>query len=184
MWPQILTLLALPITLSSAKKNCPLYGPQFPKTRNLLQQPGLQSAAKILDDVFTQYIDHSNTTGSEAFSYSVEVFSGNDDAPLLWSHHWTATNLKYFNSTGVIHVDENTVYRIGSITKIFTVFAFLATVGDGIWNDPVTKYLPEVAELAAARKDREEDPIFEVDWDEITVGSLASQTSGLMRDCE
>ena len=96
------------------------------------------------------------------------------------STYWTAPSLKNFNSSGVITVDANTVFRIGSITKVFTVLTFLATVGDGIWNDPITKHLPEIHDIAS---EESKGAIFTPDWESITVGSLASQTSGLIRDC-
>lgn len=167
----------LPSTI--AKANCPLYGPLLPRPTNLLGHPGIHAARTALDDVFPRYIDNDNSTGSDRFSYSVEVFAGSEDEP-LWSHYWTAPNLKSLNSTGVAKVNTNTVYRIGSVTKIFTVITFLATVGDGIWNDPITKHLPEIEEIARKASG---GPIYSPDWESITIGSLASQTSGLIRDC-
>ncbi|KAK4150843.1 beta-lactamase-like protein 2 [Chaetomidium leptoderma] len=164
--------------LSEAKANCPLYGPLLPRPTNLLQDPAIKGVAAILDDVFLKYIDNDTSTGSERFSYAVEVFTGSEDKP-LWSRYWTAPTLKEFNSSGVTKVDTNTVFRIGSVTKIFTVLTFLATVGDGVWNDPITKYLPEIEEIASKASD---SPIFTPDWESITVGSLASQMSGLIRD--
>ncbi|KAK3994822.1 beta-lactamase-like protein 2 [Cladorrhinum sp. PSN332] len=164
--------------LARAKANCPLYGSLLPRPTNLLQHAGIQTAAWVLSDIFPRYIDNEKSVGSEYFSYAVEVFSATEDKP-LWSHYWTAPSLKNFNSSGVITVDANTVFRIGSITKVFTVLTFLATVGDGIWNDPITKHLPEVEEIAAKAS---KGAIFTPDWDSITVGSLASQTSGLIRD--
>lgn len=168
------------LALSTAKQNCPLYGLLFPKPTNLLQNAAIQAAAKSLDEIFLEYIDHDNTTGADHFSYAVEVFSGSEDTP-LWSHYWTAPNLGVFKSTGVSRVDANTVFRVGSITKIFTVLAFLATVGDRVWNDPVTKYLPELARLA---KKTPGGSMMVPDWEEVTLRSLASQTSGLIRDCK
>jgi CubicO group peptidase (beta-lactamase class C family) len=75
------------------------------------------------------------------------------------------------------------VFRIGSVTKIFTVLAFLAEVGDGVWNDPVTKHIPELAAIAASRRGVERQSTWSVDWDDITIGALAGQSSGLIRDC-
>ncbi|KAK4222503.1 beta-lactamase-like protein 2 [Podospora fimiseda] len=164
--------------LARAKANCPLYGTLLPKPTNFLKHIGIQTAASILDDIFLRYIDNEKSVGSEYFSYAVEVFSAAEDKP-LWSHYWTAPSLKNFNSSGVITVDANTVFRIGSITKVFTVLTFLATVGDGIWNDPITRHLPEIEAIAA---NATKGAIFTPDWDSITVGSLASQTSGLIRD--
>lgn len=165
---------------SYAKAPCPLYGPIFPKPTKLLSDPAVQYAATLLDGIFPQYIDNANSSGSERFSYSVEVFSATEDLP-LYEHHWTATNLPLLNSSGVTRVTGDSVYRIGSITKIFTILTFLATVGDGILNDPVSKHLPEIAELAAQSSG---SAIWAPDWDSITVGSLATQTSGLIRDCK
>ncbi|KAI8956896.1 beta-lactamase/transpeptidase-like protein [Daldinia sp. FL1419] len=162
-----------------AKENCPLYGLGYPKPTNLLAQPGVQKAAKSLDSVFAEYIDSSNKTGSDRFSYSVEVFSADDDEP-LWSHHWTATNLKTLNSTGVKNVDGNTVYRLGSVTKIFTILTFLAEVGDAMWNEPITKYIPEIKAMVTDADTSHS--ISKPDWESITIGSLASQVSGLVRD--
>jgi hypothetical protein len=166
--------------LSEAKANCPLYGPLFPRPTKLLQDATIKAVAATLDNVFFEHIDNDTSTGSERYSYAVEVFTGSEDKP-LWSHYWTAPSLKNFNSTGVSKVDSNTVFRLGSVTKIFTVLAFLATVGDGIWNDPITKHLPEIEEIA--RNNTSGNPILTTDWESITVGSLASQTSGLIRDC-
>ncbi|KAI0104580.1 beta-lactamase/transpeptidase-like protein [Daldinia grandis] len=163
-----------------AKENCPLYGLGYPKPTDLLTQPGVQKAGRSLDSVFAQYIDNSNKTKSDQFSYSVEVFSADDDEP-LWSHHWTATNLKTLNSTGVKKVDGNTVYRLGSVTKIFTILTFLAEVGDTMWNEPITKYIPEIKAMVTDAETSHS--ISKPDWDSITIGSLASQMSGLVRDC-
>lgn len=182
MWTLAFLLAALTqAPVSNAKSPCPIYGALLPRPTNLLQQQAIQVAALALDDVFAKYVDNANNTGSDAFSYSVEVFSGAEDKP-LWTHYWTAPNLKSLNSTGVKKVNGNSVYRIGSITKIFTMVTFFATVGDSVLNDPITKHLPEIAELA--RNETGNDPIFEPDWDDITLGMLATQTSGLIRDCK
>jgi len=180
MWSVLLAALVLPLARVGARQNCPLYGTQFLKPKQLLQDSSVQYAAELLDDVFSKYIEHDNTSRSDAFSYSVEVFSGAEDRP-LWSRYWTAPNLQRSNTTGVREVNGDTVYRIGSITKIFTILTFLASVGDGIMNDPITKYLPEIEELA---RNGSESNIFTPDWESITVGSLATQSSGLIRDCK
>ena len=188
MRPRSRYLLAATAFLSAcggalAKAPCPLYGPLLPRPKNLLVDPGIQYAAYLLNDIFPQYIDNEPRIGPDRFSYSVQVFSGSEDYP-LWQHHWTAPNLAAMNSsttTGTRKIDGDTVYRIGSVTKIFTVLTFLATVGDGVMNDPITKYLPDIEKLA--RNTSTVPGIFKPDWDEITVGSLATQMSGLIRDC-
>jgi len=176
------SLVALQATISHAKLNCPLYGLGYPKPENLFAYSGISTAASALDSVFGQYIDNANNTGSDRFSYSVEVFAANENKP-LWSHYWTAKNLATMNTTGVKKIDGNTVYRMGSLTKIFTMLTFLAEVGDSSWNEPVAKFIPEIADMVANGTDNSHS-LTTPDWGAITIGALASQISGLMRDCE
>lgn len=42
-------------------------------------------------------------------------------------------------------MDSNTIYRIGSVSKLLIVYTDLAAVGDVSFNEPVTKYIPEPA---------------------------------------
>lgn len=65
---------------------------------------------------------------------------------------------------------------------MFTVWAILIEVGDRIWNEPVTRFVPELA-TAARTLDAKKDPVSYVDWEEVTVGQLASYMSGITRDC-
>jgi CubicO group peptidase (beta-lactamase class C family) len=66
------------------------------------------------------------------------------------------------NSTvGVKNVNSHSQYRIGSISKLFTVYTFLIEAGDVKFNDPITKYVPELA--ASAR--HEQNAVDSVDWE-------------------
>ena len=66
-------------------------------------------------------------------------------------------------------VDEHSVYEIGSITKAFTgvLLAQMALHGDVQLDDPIERYLPDVAIPSRGR--------------EITLRDLATHTSGLPR---
>ncbi|KAI1811978.1 beta-lactamase/transpeptidase-like protein [Poronia punctata] len=173
-------LIALQAITSYAKLNCPLYGLGYPKPENLFEYSGIEDAAAALDSVFEEKIDNANNTGSDRFSYSVEVFAANEDKP-LWTHYWTAKNLATMNTTGIKKIDGNTVYRMGSLTKVFTILTFLAEVGDSSWNEPVANYIPEIAAMMEDGSDNSHS-LTRPDWGSITIGSLASQISGLMRD--
>ncbi|KAI1341103.1 beta-lactamase/transpeptidase-like protein [Xylariaceae sp. FL0016] len=175
----VLWLAALNTGPSWAKVNCPLYGLGYPKPSNLLERNGTKVAAEALDKAFAQNIDNSNATASDRFSYSVRVFSANDEAP-LWSHYWTAKNLATMNTTGVKKIDSDTVYRVGSVSKIYTMLTLLAEVGDRYWNDPITNFIPEIAAMVDGTDTSHS--ISTPNWESITIGSLASQVSGLMRD--
>jgi hypothetical protein len=179
-WTLLALLTQLPI--SFAAPNCPLIGPEFPAPQRLAEHTIWKKAVENVTAVF-DYIDTSNITGVDRFSYSVQIFSTNPGASILWERHRTAKDLPT-NTTGVKKVDGDTVYRLGSVSKVFTVLAFLAERGDVEWNQPITKYIPELGKLAGRPKADGFDSVRETDWDDITIGALASQVSGLGRDCE
>ena len=69
------------------------------------------------------------------------------------------------------------------MSKMLSVWNFLIAAGDISWNDPVTKYIPQVADYASQHaQDLEQGSIEYYDFDSITLGAPASQMSGLNRD--
>jgi len=167
-------LLAAGATAAVPKPHCPVYGPLFPAPRRMKDHPLTLAAGKEMDAFFDK-----NVPSNRSFSFHFEAYSA-EEGP-FWSRSWTAPQLQTANTTGVRKVDRNTVHRVGSITKTFTVLTFLSQVGWGVWNDPITKYIPELKALDASNKGK--SPIYNVDWDDITIGSLVTFQSGLMRDC-
>ncbi|KAI1634075.1 beta-lactamase/transpeptidase-like protein [Biscogniauxia mediterranea] len=154
-----------------AAPTCPLEGPVFPKPARLAENEVVKSAIATLTTVF------ANITGeAKNYSIAIEAFSANDPVPLFSVYH-TAPKLATQNSTGVRQVDSNTVFRLGSLTKIYTIYTFLINAGDKIWNEPITKYVPELQALA-----NRSDPVAYVSWDDITIGGLATQMTGIPRD--
>jgi CubicO group peptidase (beta-lactamase class C family) len=158
--------------------NCPLYGPIFPQ----LQHPGnssiIQETIANLTALF-EAIDADNSTGTGNNSYAVKIFSINDQYPTLFEHYHTSPNLANQSSPGVKNVDGDTIWRLGSVTKIFTIFTWLAEAGDSYFVDPITKHVPELAALVANKSG---DAISRVAWEDITIGELASQMSGISND--
>ncbi|KAJ5600426.1 beta-lactamase/transpeptidase-like protein [Penicillium hetheringtonii] len=116
-------------------------------------------------------------------SFSVSLFSTNQgtasDSPVFFDYHYTAPSLKG-SSSRVEHASRDSIYRIGGLTQIFFVWITLIEKGDSIWSEPVTKYLPELGSLTKGIR-AEKDPIRDVDWENITVGQLASHMAGLPR---
>ncbi|KAI5922995.1 beta-lactamase/transpeptidase-like protein [Camillea tinctor] len=157
--------------------NCPYPGPAFPKPTNLASSDIIQTALTNLTATFNaRGADPSNNPN--VTSWSIQVFSASSDEP-VWEHYHTAMDILNSNNPGVKAVDGDTVYRLGSLTKIFTVMTFLAEAGDAYWNTPVTRFVPEL-DLLAGKSDY--DPILNVAWDEITLGNLASHMAGIVRD--
>ncbi|KAI5360800.1 Putative beta-lactamase/transpeptidase [Septoria linicola] len=75
-------------------------------------------------------------------------------------------------------VNDDTIYRIGSVSKLVTVYTFLVSTNWSHWQAPITRYLPELAERSAECS-AAKDPIDYIDWDEVTLESLAGQLSGI-----
>ena len=171
-----------PVSLVTAAPNCPLIGPEFPPPQRLAEHPIWQRALANITAVF-DFLDDTNVSGANRFSYSVQVFSTNPGAPIVWERHRTAKNLPP-DSGGVSTVDGDTVYRLGSVSKVLTVLTFLAEAGDIHWNQPITKFLPELARYAGRSTSKNFDNLRETAWDDVTIGALAAQVSGIERDCK
>ncbi|KAI2619152.1 beta-lactamase/transpeptidase-like protein [Hypoxylon sp. NC1633] len=158
-------------SIVGAVPTCPLDGPVFPKPMRPSESEAIKAAVASLKETFTNV-----TAGAHDYSISVQVFSANEPEPLFTLSH-TAPNLAGLNTTGVTNVDENTVYRLGSLTKIYTIYTFLINAGDGYWNEPITKFVPELQALI-----NRTDPVYYVAWDEVTLGGLATQLTGIPRE--
>ena len=160
--------------------NCPYNGPSFPIPTDLAASDTLQAALEELTAAFDD-LKSDNSVNPNATSWSVQVFSSSDsDGAPLWEHYHTAPNLNDSTTPGVKQVDGDTIYRLGSNTKIFTMLTFLYEAGEKYLNDPITQWVPELADLADKAAD---DPVLNVDWEGITIGSLANHMAGIVRDC-
>ncbi|KAI1372149.1 beta-lactamase/transpeptidase-like protein [Hypoxylon crocopeplum] len=174
-----LLLAAQQILPVGAVPNCPYPGPAFPKPTALASSDVIKTAIANLTATFNAR-GMDPVTNPNGTSWSIQVFSASDaeDEP-VWSHYHTATDLLTADTPGVKSVDGNTVYRLGSVTKIFTILTFLVEAGDTYWNTPVTQWVPELELLA---RNAQYDPIMNVDWDQITLQDLASHMAGIVRD--
>ncbi|TLS28289.1 hypothetical protein PpBr36_00018 [Pyricularia pennisetigena] len=178
----LLTLVGGVALATAAPLNCPIQGAAFPKPRDLASSPTMQAAFRNLTATFEAQAAGS---GGADTSFSVELWSVSDQGGKSpFEFHHTARELAgWQNHTGVERVDGDTVYRIGSLTKIFTVYTWLVEVGDKDWSTPITRFVPELAEIARdTAEDVKRDPVMRTNWEEITVGALASQLAGIMRD--
>jgi CubicO group peptidase (beta-lactamase class C family) len=172
------SLLCCPVT--RANSPCPLFGPDVPPpvlsssshAFGLIKRNLTSAIQKVLVG-FAASGHNANTT-----SFSVDVWSAHDEIP-LFTFHYSAPALTN-PAEGVATVDSTKIYRIGSISKLLTVYTFLVQVGDSSFNLPITKYVPELAENGAHWETTKE--VDDVDWSSITVGALASQMAGIFRD--
>jgi CubicO group peptidase (beta-lactamase class C family) len=104
-------------------------------------------------------------------SFSVEVTSSKET---IWSHHHTALTR---NTSGpdIPEVNGDALYRIASITKTFTVLGilYLHKAGKISLDDTIDTYIEEF----------KGEEYGNLPWKDITLRSLASQLSGLPREC-
>jgi len=116
---------------------------------------------EALDSLFTAYFDEGNTPG-----LAVGVVSRGG---LVWSRSFGVRDL-----ATRAPVDEDTVFRVGSITKTFTGLAVLALRDQGklALDAPAEQYLPELKGLVYPTDDSAR----------ITLRNLVTHTSGLSRD--
>jgi len=160
----------------SSFQDCPLLGLAFPSPTKF-GAGVIQNAASNLNDAINNAISTGDINGATA-SFSIEVFSTNS-ASSFFTYHYSAPNLNA--SLGVSTVDSGSIYRIGSISKLFTVLTLLVSDGDVHFKDPVTRYVPELAK--AAKGYSKDESLSAVDWEAVTIGDLASQISGIAREC-
>ncbi|KAG6365958.1 hypothetical protein INS49_000134 [Diaporthe citri] len=165
---KIKSLLRLTIFLSPVLSEllCRPEGPVVPRPVSLSSSPDFLSAARNLSDNFSPALNGTIRAGfpTENVSFSVAVVSLAQDDPRvpLWEHH----HLSAANIDGTKELDRNSQYLIGSVSKVLSD-AVLLKSGLSL-DDSITKYLPELASSDSP-----------VRWENISLGALASQLSGI-----
>ncbi|OBT72821.1 hypothetical protein VF21_08313 [Pseudogymnoascus sp. 05NY08] len=158
---------------------CLLIGPDVPIPKAVSStsafKDGIVSMKKAIADAISSGVTSYGDMDASATSFSLEIYSLHEEEP-LFTYHYDAPRLAD-STDGVKKIDSDSIYRLGSISKLLTVYTFLATVGDVSFNEPITKYIPELAEYAAEHTG--DDEIDFMDWDSVTIGSLTSQLSGM-----
>ncbi|KAE9373918.1 putative penicillin-binding protein [Stipitochalara longipes BDJ] len=154
----------------------PIYLPPTNSSWQALSDASIQAQNAILQALQLGLSDYG-PIDNQTTSFSASVFSATTNET-LFEYHFEAPGLNGSYTKG--NLTENTIYRTGSLGKLFMVYLFLVDIGEGVFLDPVTDYVPELYEAAQTQPD---DPIRFVNWNEVTVGSMASQLSGIGRDC-
>lgn len=179
-------LFLLALFRPSHGQNCPILGSAYPPVADSSSSPALNAAKVSFRDALTELLASGQIGNSTAFSLQVFGRDDSGDDPIFeYYHTGLATSSAGNGSISEIRsrnatVGPRTLYRIGSISKLISVYAILAKLGGGYWNEPVTKY---VSELADAADQGESDAVDHVQWSEVTLGALASHMSGIGRDC-
>jgi CubicO group peptidase (beta-lactamase class C family) len=167
----ILTLLNLiPSILALCSTQSPFHSP--PSYNR--QSSEVWEALGIIEASLSTLLRNSNNLNTS--SYSIEVTSSQST---LWSTFHTAKD-KNLTRPGAEIVDETSRYRIASITKVFTVLGLLQqhAAGNLSLEDTVDKYVPQLPSSHHYKAKSTSS----IQWDKISLRSLASQLSGIPRD--
>lgn len=156
-------LLSWSCFIAAASCSCYEPSPAFPvpSWENGVVEPsrGFKAIENRLNDVIA-------AENYDTSSFSIEVTSSTET---LWSHFHTARKQEQ-TRPGDRHVDQDSLYRIASISKLFTTLALLHQHEEGNMrlDDPISKYIPELTG--------------KIPWKDITLRILASQLSGIPRE--
>ncbi|KAK4068095.1 hypothetical protein Trihar35433_6655 [Trichoderma harzianum] len=168
---------------SLAQTDQTLLGPSFEPPTHLSTQALIQEAAlnikKSLNRAIRTGESQYGNFNSSTTSFSLTAVSQQESAPIIDFHHTSGFLNVSAGSTSKVTAD--TVYRIGSVSKLFTVYSLLLNNGISYWNRPVTDFIPELRQ-AVQHPLHKASVIDSVQWDQVTVGALASQLSGMGRD--
>ena len=168
-------LALLPLASTSG---CPIAGADFPSPTNLSNEHtmtlALDKLTSILDSGFgTSNSSHGPVDADSA--YAIQIFSLESESPLFDYYH----DGTVLSSSGVQKIDGDSIFRIGSVSKLVSVYMLLVEVGDRYWDTPIIDIIPELRN----RTNSSSNPIDFTKWDGITLGALAGQVAGLSRDC-
>jgi len=158
--------------------NCFTPSPSFPKpdlTRSFIQRAGIEKNLNVLIQGILN--DPDKLWSKETTSFAVQITG---DKESLWESYYTAPIL---GDGSTKNVTGDTVFRIASISKSFTVYSLLLENGINL-DDSISKYLPELL-VPIWKEPNYQDPKHRiqtlVDWKDITIRALASQLSGVGR---
>jgi len=156
-------------------------GPSFPPPADLAGDHSLVKAAwKSLTAAFKAGLGGTNANGSSFpevvrnFTFSVGLFSLHDPGATSLQFHYTSPEIAA-STLGTKKVDDNSIYRVASVTKVFTVLAGLLSLSDAQWERPLSDILPALSSQGS-------DGVLSTPWDKITMRALAAQLGGVPRD--
>jgi CubicO group peptidase (beta-lactamase class C family) len=104
---------------------------------------GAKDLRHAFDDIETKLKELAAKSEYDAASFSVAVTS---ETETLWDYFHTARK-RNESRPGVDHVDGDSLYRIASVTKTFTVLGLLYQHQTGRLelDSPISKFIPELS---------------------------------------
>ncbi|KPM38489.1 hypothetical protein AK830_g8111 [Neonectria ditissima] len=146
----------------------PLLGPSFGSNFNISDSKAISDAKAafpgLIENLFSTHVLNSTDT-----VFAIDVFSASTNES-IYSYYHVGEGQNETLTSG--ELNDETIGRLGSVSKLFTVYAILAKAGIEIFSHPVIRYLPELAGNSL------DDALQKIHWEDITVGALASHQAG------
>jgi CubicO group peptidase (beta-lactamase class C family) len=159
-------------------------GPSYPYPKDISSNSSLVTAAwQNVSSTIKGLLDSSDpaTASLKNFTFSLGLFSIYDAAAIeKLQFHYTSPEIAHAPN-GTHSVDGNSIYRIASVTKVFTVLAGMLELKPTDWETPLTDIFPYLAS-AGKNSSHPDDPLYTVDWSLVTASNLAAQIAGVPRD--
>lgn len=168
----LLSLCLAQIKPVQKTENCPLLGSVFPAPTEWKSSSAIKAAIQTFPKLLEEALD-AGLLDNKTTSFSVNIFSANET---IYESHFAAPGLNGSLAAGSLN--NETIYRVGSLSKLWSMYTFLLSAPGNQLDQPITKFIPE---LVNASSENLGDGI---EWDDITIRSLAGHLSGLGRDCE
>ncbi|KAK0609447.1 beta-lactamase/transpeptidase-like protein, partial [Immersiella caudata] len=169
-------------------------GPSFPAPSDLVSDQSLVRAAweSVTDLLESSGLGGPNSNNNASpqngssplpaaaknITFSIGLFSLHDPNAFSLQFHHTSPEVSASPTNGTKRVDDNSIYRIASVTKVFTVLAGLRTLSDTDWERPLGEILPDLSNNNATSN----SGVLSTPWDKITPRALAAQIGGVPRD--
>ena len=166
-------LIFVSLALAQTAPDCPLWGPVYPRPiGETLNSTTISNAALSLKDVLDSVTGNASEVSYNT-SFHLSVFSTDR---VLFEYNYLYPGMNNSLTSGVLN--RHTIFRMGSVSKLLTVYALLAATGTTHLDDPVTKWVPE---LAAARF---ESNLTTTPWQHVSLKALAAHLAGVTKDCK
>ncbi|KAK2606496.1 hypothetical protein N8I77_005239 [Diaporthe amygdali] len=166
-WP-LLVLTCGSASRIVASDQVPLLGPSFISNFNSSKSGDINEAKLKLPDVIEDLFSSGDLNRIDLI-FAVDVFSASTNES-IYSYYHVGEGQEYALTEGTL--DDQTVSRIGSVSKLFTAHVIIARAGIEVFSHPVTRYLPELA------RNLSNDSLQKINWKDISVGTLISQQAG------
>ena len=148
---------------------CPILGPMFPYDFDPSESAPIKDAITKFPSAIETLFEREQVNRSYT-TFSIDVFSTVSQQSIYQYHH-VAPGLN--GSLLGDKLDDDTIFRVGSVSKLYTAYAILAEYGGlDILNHAVTDYLPEL------KGNEGSNPVDKIVYEDITVGALMAQQGG------